>query len=78
MGPQEAGPQGLAFLFLGVGGIALLGLALCAQVKTTQRYSHLAPQTLLDTSTVATLAVGSVMGVLPNRVVDVPMLVVGS
>jgi hypothetical protein len=27
---------------------------------------------------VATLAVGSVMGVLPNRVVDVPMLVVGS
>ena len=65
-------------MFLGVGGIALLGLALCAQVKTTQRYSHLAPQTLLDASTVATLAVGSVMGVLPNRVVDVPMLVVGS
>jgi len=47
------------------------------QVKTTQRYAHLAPQTLLDASNVATLAVGSVMGVLPNRVVDVPMLVVG-
>jgi integrase len=47
------------------------------QVKTTQRYAHLAPQTLLDASNVATLAVGSVMGVLPNRVGDVPMLVVG-
>ena len=47
------------------------------QVKTTQRYAHLAPQTLLDASNVATLVVGSVMGVLPNRVVDVPMLVVG-
>ena len=43
------------------------------QVKTTQRYAHLAPQTLLDASNVATL----VMGVLPNRVVDVPMLVAG-
>jgi len=48
------------------------------QVKTTQRYAHLAPQTLLDASNVATLAVGSVMGVMPNRVVAVPMLVVGS
>jgi integrase len=48
------------------------------QVKTTQRYAHLAAQTLLEASNVATLAVGSVMGVMPNRVVDEPMLVVGS
>jgi integrase len=47
------------------------------QVKTTQRYAHLAPQTLLDASNVATLAVGSVMGVLPNRVVDVPLVAAG-
>ena len=37
------------------------------QVKTTQRYAHLAPQTLLDASNAATLAVGAVMGVTPNR-----------
>ncbi len=37
------------------------------QVKTTQRYAHLAPQTLLDASNAATLAVGAVMGVMPNR-----------
>jgi integrase len=47
------------------------------QVKTTQRYAHLAPQTLLDASNAATLAVGSVMGVLPRALVDVPMLAVG-
>ena len=47
------------------------------QVKTTQRYAHLAPQTLLDASNAATLAVGSVMGVMPNRVTDVPLVAVG-
>jgi integrase len=47
------------------------------QVKTTQRYAHLAPQTLLDASNAATLAVGAVMGVMPNRVIDVPLLVAG-
>jgi integrase len=33
------------------------------QIQTTQRYAHLAPQTLLDASNVATLAVGEAMGV---------------
>jgi integrase len=33
------------------------------QIQTTQRYAHLAPQTLLDASNVATLAVGAAMGV---------------
>jgi hypothetical protein len=31
----------------------------------------------MDASNAATLAVGAVMGVMPNRVIDVPMLVVG-
>jgi len=48
------------------------------QVKTTQRYAHLAPRTLLDASNAATVAVGSVMGVMPNRVTDVPLVAVGS
>ncbi len=47
------------------------------QIKTTQRYAHLAPQTLLDASNVATHAVGSVMGVMPSRVIDVPLVAVG-
>jgi hypothetical protein len=47
------------------------------QVKDTQRYAHLAPKTLLDASNAATIAVGSVMGVMPNRVVDVPLVAVG-
>jgi site-specific recombinase XerD len=47
------------------------------QIKTTQRYAHLAPQTLLDASNAATHAVGSVMGVMPNRVTDVPLVAVG-
>ena len=47
------------------------------QVKTTQRYAHLAPRTLLDASNAATVAVGSVMGVMPNRVTDVPLVAVG-
>lgn len=42
------------------------------QVKTTQRYAHLAPQTLLDASNAATLAVGAVMGVMPTRAIDLP------
>jgi integrase len=45
------------------------------QIRTTQRYAHLAPETLLAASNAATLAVGSIMGVMPNRVVEVPMLV---
>ena len=44
------------------------------QIKTTQRYAHLAPETLLAASNAATQAVGSVMGVMPNRVVDVPLV----
>ena len=44
------------------------------QIKTTQRYAHLAPETLLAASNAATIAVGSVMGVMPNRVVDVPLV----
>jgi hypothetical protein len=47
------------------------------QVKTTQRYAHLAPQILLDASNAATLAVGAVMGVMPNRVIDVPLVMAG-
>ena len=47
------------------------------QVKTTQRYAHLAPQTLLDASNAATLAVGSVMGVMPTRIIDVPLVMAG-
>lgn len=46
------------------------------QVKTTQRYAHLAPETLLAASNAATKAVGSIMGVMPNRVVDVPLVAV--
>ena len=46
------------------------------QVKTTQRYAHLAPETLLAASNAATLAVGSIMGVMPNRIVDVPLVAV--
>ena len=45
------------------------------QVKTTQRY--LAPQTLLDASNAATLAVGAVMGVIPTRVIDLPLVMAG-
>jgi integrase len=44
------------------------------QVKTTQRYAHLSRETLLDASNAATRAVGSIMGVMPNRVVDVPLV----
>jgi integrase len=44
------------------------------QVKTTQRYAHLSQDTLLAASNAATLAVGSVMGAMPNRVLDVPFV----
>jgi len=44
------------------------------QVKTTQRYAHLSQDTLLAASNAATLAVGSVMGAMPNRVLDVPLV----
>ena len=44
------------------------------QVRTTQRYAHLAPETLLDASNAATRAVGSVVGLMPIRAVDVPLV----
>jgi len=44
------------------------------QIKTTQRYAHLAPETLLEATNAATRAVGSVMGVMPSNVVDVPLV----
>ena len=44
------------------------------QIKTTQRYAHLAPETLLEATNAATRAVGSVMGVMPSSVVDVPLV----
>jgi integrase len=44
------------------------------QVKTTQRYAHLSQDTLLAASNAATLAVGSVMGAMPNRALDVPLV----
>jgi len=45
------------------------------QIKTTQRYAHLAPETLLEATNAATRAVGSVMGVMPSNVVDVPLVI---
>jgi hypothetical protein len=42
--------------------------------KTTQRYAHLSQDTLLAASNAATLAVGSVMGAMPNGVLDVPLV----
>ena len=47
------------------------------QIKTTQRYAHLAPETLLAASNAATQAVGSVMGVIPASVADAPLVAVG-
>lgn len=44
------------------------------QIKTTQRYAHLSRETLLDASNAATKAVGSILGIMPNRVVDVPLV----
>jgi site-specific recombinase XerD len=43
------------------------------QVKTTQRYAHLSPETLLDASNAATRAVGSMLGV-SSQLVDVPLV----
>jgi len=42
----------------------------------TRQNTHLAPETLLAASNAATKAVGSIMGVMPNRVVDVPLVAV--
>jgi integrase len=44
------------------------------QIKTTQRYAHLAPQTLLDASNVATLVIGSAMGVPADSAADLPAI----
>jgi site-specific recombinase XerD len=43
------------------------------QVKTTQRYAHLAPETLLDASDAATRAVGSLLGA-SSETVDTPLI----
>jgi len=43
------------------------------QVKTTQRYAHLSPETLLDASNAATRAVGSMLGVSSN-LMDLPLV----
>ena len=43
------------------------------QVKTTQRYAHLAPETLLDASNAATRAVGSMLG-LTEPSTDMPLV----
>jgi integrase len=45
-----------------------------SQIKTTQRYAHLSQDTLLAASNAANLGVGSVMGAMPNRVLDVPLV----
>jgi integrase len=47
------------------------------QIKTTQRYAHLAPQTLVDASNAATHAVGSLMGVRPKPLVEGPLVAAG-
>lgn len=41
------------------------------QIQTTQRYAHLAPQTLLDASNVAALAVGAAIGVRSHSMADI-------
>lgn len=45
-----------------------------SQVRTTQRYAHLTPETLLDARNAATRAVGALVGVIPSQVVDVPLV----
>ena len=44
------------------------------QVKTTQRYAHLSQGILLAASNIATLAIDSVTGAMPNQVLDVPLV----
>jgi len=44
------------------------------QVKTTQRYAHLSPDTLLAAANAASTAVGSLMGVMPSSALDVPLI----
>jgi len=43
------------------------------QVKNTQLYAHLAPETLLDASDAATRAVGSLLGA-SSETVDTPLI----
>ena len=45
------------------------------RVKTTQRYAHLSQVTLRAASNAAIQAVGPVMGAMPNRVLDVPLII---
>ena len=47
------------------------------QVKTTQRYAHLSPDTLLAAANAASTAVGSLMGVMPSSVSNVPLIQAG-
>lgn len=44
------------------------------QVKTTQRYAHRSPDTLLAAANAASTAVGSLMGVMPSSAQDVPLI----
>ena len=37
-----------------------------SQIKTTQRYAHLSPETLMATSNAASLAIGDLTGALPK------------
>jgi site-specific recombinase XerD len=44
------------------------------QSKTTQRYAHLSHDTLLDATNAANKAVGNMMGIVANRMVDMPLV----
>jgi len=46
------------------------------QVKTSARYAHLSKDTLLDASNAANKAVGNMVGLIPNQILDVPLLLV--
>ena len=48
------------------------------QSKTTQRYAHLSDDTLLDATNAANKAVGNMIGVMPNRMLDVPLVQVSN
>jgi integrase len=45
-----------------------------SQIKTTQRYAHLSPETLLEASNTASLALGDLTGGLPKAGVDRPLV----
>jgi len=41
-----------------------------SQIKTTQRYAHLSPETLLEASNTASLAIGDLAAALPMAATD--------